>query len=210
MAAKPLTEEAIAMTEKKMDMTLDDIIKMSKNKTVKPRKQRISNRSKNSVNNSTQDKAMKLKRFMDTRSAMRQGALAQRRSNSQRNQFPLAAEAAKKAAAIPIRNKPFNAVRAVNTNRPRGGAFVHERAVTSGGGFRMQFQESVPYGGQQHKQHSSVSNKQKPQTLDSLFANMKEERMRVMSQQSNNNQGRRNNAGGGQRYPPWQRGRFGK
>ncbi|RYR10410.1 hypothetical protein Ahy_B05g078866 [Arachis hypogaea] len=38
MAAKPLTTEAIALTEKKMDMTLDDIIKMSKNK--KTRKQR--------------------------------------------------------------------------------------------------------------------------------------------------------------------------
>ena len=31
MATKPLTTEAIALTEKKMDMALEDIIKMSKN-----------------------------------------------------------------------------------------------------------------------------------------------------------------------------------
>ncbi|KAK7308937.1 hypothetical protein RJT34_05284 [Clitoria ternatea] len=47
--------------------------------------------------------------------------------------------------------------------------------------------------------------KQKPQTLDSLFANMKEERQRVLSMQSNAVQ--RN--GGGNRRLPWGRGRFG-
>ncbi|GMP96677.1 hypothetical protein CsSME_00045212 [Camellia sinensis var. sinensis] len=47
--------------------------------------------------------------------------------------------------------------------------------------------------------------KQKPQTLDSLFANMKEQRIRALSQQSS---GRRN--GGGQpRHQHWGRGRFG-
>lgn len=48
--------------------------------------------------------------------------------------------------------------------------------------------------------------KQRPQTLDSLFANMKEQRMKMQSQQ--NNMPRRN--GGGQHVAPWARGRFGK
>lgn len=47
--------------------------------------------------------------------------------------------------------------------------------------------------------------KQRPQTLDSRFANMKEQRMRALSQQ--NNGGRRN--GGGQQRQQWGRGRFG-
>lgn len=47
--------------------------------------------------------------------------------------------------------------------------------------------------------------KQKPQTLDSLFANMKEQRMRVLSMQNNGVQ--RN--GNGYRRLPWGRGRFG-
>ncbi|RRT83934.1 hypothetical protein B296_00015632 [Ensete ventricosum] len=38
METKPLTAEAIALTEKKMDMTLDDIIKMSKKNTSKGRR----------------------------------------------------------------------------------------------------------------------------------------------------------------------------
>lgn len=40
MAAKPLTTEAIAFTEKKMDMALEDIIKMSKNTKTKAKKPR--------------------------------------------------------------------------------------------------------------------------------------------------------------------------
>jgi hypothetical protein len=40
MATKPLTSEAIAITEKKMDMALEDIIKLSKNTKTKPKKQR--------------------------------------------------------------------------------------------------------------------------------------------------------------------------
>ncbi|KAL6963559.1 hypothetical protein U1Q18_034570 [Sarracenia purpurea var. burkii] len=45
--------------------------------------------------------------------------------------------------------------------------------------------------------------KQRPQTLDLLFANMKEQRMRALSQQNN---GRRRN-GGGQLRQQWGRGR---
>uniref|UniRef100_A0A5B6ZYI8 Uncharacterized protein n=1 Tax=Davidia involucrata TaxID=16924 RepID=A0A5B6ZYI8_DAVIN len=120
MAAKPLTTETIALTEKKMDMTLDDIIKMSKSTTTKAKKQRVSNRSKKFLNNAAQEKSAKVRQFMDSRSSLRQAALAQRRSNFQGNQFPLATEAARKAVVAPIRNRAFNRSRAVNVNKLQG------------------------------------------------------------------------------------------
>lgn len=119
MAAKPLTTEAIALTEKKMDMSLDDIIKMSKNTTVKAKKQRVSNRNQKFMNNAAKDKSVKVQNFMNSRSSFRQGVLAQRRSNFQGNQFPLATEAARKAAVAPLNNRGFNRSRAVNVNKAR-------------------------------------------------------------------------------------------
>ncbi|KAM0005766.1 hypothetical protein Hdeb2414_s0198g00830371 [Helianthus debilis subsp. tardiflorus] len=109
------------MTEKKMDMSLDDIIKMSKNGAgaTKGKKQRIPNKNQKFSNNVVQDKSMRLRRFMDSRSSRRQGVLAQRRSNFQGNQFPLAAEAARKAAVAPIRNRNFNGNQAATSYRPR-------------------------------------------------------------------------------------------
>ncbi|ONM04917.1 hypothetical protein ZEAMMB73_Zm00001d032350 [Zea mays] len=73
MESPPLTAEAIAYTEKKMDMALEDIIKMSKKKNPggkKPPRQ--------------------------------PGVLAQRRSNLGGNQFPATKQAAKKAAVMPM------------------------------------------------------------------------------------------------------------
>ncbi|PHT96057.1 hypothetical protein T459_03939 [Capsicum annuum] len=119
MAAKVLTSETIALTEKKMDMTLDDIIKMSKTNTNHTKKQRVSNRNQKFSNNIAQDKSAKIQRFMDSRSSMRQGALAQRRSNFQGNKFPLATEAARRAAVAPIHNRVFNRSWAVNVNKQR-------------------------------------------------------------------------------------------
>lgn len=48
-----------------------------------------------------------------------QATLAQRRSNFQGNQFPLAAEHARKAFVAPIRNKSFNQNKARNVTTPR-------------------------------------------------------------------------------------------
>lgn len=48
-----------------------------------------------------------------------QGLLAQKRSNFQGNQFPLAREVARKAAAAPIRNGPFSQNRVANQNKRR-------------------------------------------------------------------------------------------
>ncbi|KAF3951750.1 hypothetical protein CMV_022634 [Castanea mollissima] len=120
MATKPLTTEAIALTEKKMDMALEDIIKMSKNPKSRGRKQRrVPNKIQKFPNNIARDKSTNVRRFMDTRSSLRQGALAQRRSNFQGNQFPLATEAARKAAAAPLHNRAFGRNRAANWNKTR-------------------------------------------------------------------------------------------
>ncbi|MBA0768791.1 hypothetical protein Gotri_017571, partial [Gossypium trilobum] len=139
MAAKPLTSEAIALTEKKMDMTLgellavcallscsfdekrfsnflffsldlDDIIKMSKTSSNKTKKQQR-NKGQKPFNNAAKVKALKVQQYMDSRSSVRQGFLAQRRSNIPGNQFPLAAEAARRAAVAPVRIKNVNGVK---------------------------------------------------------------------------------------------------
>lgn len=78
----------------------------------------------------------------------------------------------------------------------RFGAPSVQRGAANGGRFIIK---------QQRREVKPVS-KQRPQTLDSLFANMKEQRMKMHSQQ--NNAPRRN--GGGQQIVPWARGRFGK
>ncbi|KAF3776939.1 hypothetical protein EJ110_NYTH47179 [Nymphaea thermarum] len=111
MAAKPaLTNEAIALTEKKIDMTLDDIIKMSKKPVSKGKNARIANKNRGFINNGTsQTRASNLKRFADSRSTLRQGVLAQRRSNFKADtQFPLAVEAARKVANEPVRMRVPN------------------------------------------------------------------------------------------------------
>lgn len=118
MATKPLTTEAIALTEKKMDMTLDDIIKMSKPST-KANKPRVPIKGQKILNNPAQEKSLRVRRYMDSRSSIRQGFLAQRRSSFQGHQFPLATVAARKAAMAPIQSRVFNRTRGVNWNRAR-------------------------------------------------------------------------------------------
>ncbi|CAA0838810.1 Unknown protein [Striga hermonthica] len=189
MAAKPLTSESIALAEKKINMSLDDIIKMSKTRDKKHKKQRVPNKGQKFVNNVSQDKSSKVRRFMDTRSSLRQGALAKRRTNFQGNQFPLAAEAAKKAAAAPIRSRAFSRNRQFNVNTRVEATSVRKNSSNRGG-----FKKAV--------QQTNGGPKQKPQTLDSLFANMKEERMRSVSRQSNGS-GRN---GGTRHVVPWARG----
>ncbi|XP_026663121.1 uncharacterized protein LOC103714195 [Phoenix dactylifera] len=168
MAAKPLTTEAIALTEKKMDMALDDIIKMSKtNKSKGKRPPRQSIKSRGFQNGNASQGSTKARRFMDSRSSIRQGVLAQRRSNFHGNQFPVTTEIARKAAIMPIRK------RGVNWNRQRVAVATVQRKSADGS-----------FAGK-----NKVVSKQRPQTLDALFANMKEQRMMAMSQQTMNGNG---------------------
>ncbi|CAA6671502.1 unnamed protein product [Spirodela intermedia] len=105
MAAKPLTTEAIALTEKKMDMSLDDIIKMSKKNSSNGKKPpRISNKSRGfSKPVAPQRNSSKAQRFTDSRVLVRQ-----KRTNFRSNQFPLTTEVARKAQVAPIRNRGVN------------------------------------------------------------------------------------------------------
>ncbi|EMS46608.1 hypothetical protein TRIUR3_19001 [Triticum urartu] len=108
MDSVPLTAEAIAFTEKKMDMTLEDIIKMSKKKGPAGKKaprQQVKKRPFQN-GNSNQGKA-KVQRFHESRSSIRQGVLAQRRSNLDANQFQITKQAANKAATMPVNNGSF-------------------------------------------------------------------------------------------------------
>ncbi|GAB4834566.1 hypothetical protein Ancab_032824 [Ancistrocladus abbreviatus] len=174
MAAKPLTPEAIALTEKKMDMTLDDIIKMSKSNAAKTNKQRASNKS-HKIFSGAQDKSLKVRQYMDSRSSIRQGVLAQRRSNFQSSKFPLASEAARRAASAALQNRAFGRGRAANWNKPRNGAPLWQQGnATTSASVKPQQQRHQ----QDQHQHQQIT---KPKTLDSLFANMKEQRMRDLA-----------------------------
>ncbi|ONI07440.1 hypothetical protein PRUPE_5G120800 [Prunus persica] len=205
MATKPLTTETIALTEKKMDMTLDDIIKMSKVAPKgKKQQRRASNKAQNFVKGAAQDKPAKLRRFMDARSSIRQGVLAQRRSNFQGNQFPIAAEAARKAAVAPLRNRAFNRNRVPNWKARVGAPILQRRAGNVGYGTKLPLPQQQQ---QQLRQQENALPKQRPQTLDLLFANMKEQRMRAQPRQNN---AVPRNIRGVQQRPPWGRGgRFG-
>ncbi|KAJ4845354.1 hypothetical protein Tsubulata_045645 [Turnera subulata] len=208
--AKPLTREEIANTERKLDMPLDDIIKMSKNTTNRPKKQqRASNKSQKVFNNSSQEKALKVRSYMNSRRFVRQGALAQRRSNFQGSQFPLAREVARNAATASFRNRPFSRNVAAHTDKARPGSFMVQRGAANGGyaakSQQRQSQQQAQAQRELQQQEGDGGVKQRPKTLDSLFANMKEQRMKSMSRQ-NNSVPRGGNAG--RPMVPWARGRF--
>ncbi|XP_043717568.1 uncharacterized protein LOC122665480 [Telopea speciosissima] len=101
--------------------SLDDVImKMSKKSNSKFKKQKASNKNQNFLNvGSNVGNASKVCRFMDSRSSVRQGFLAQRRSNFQGNQFPLTTEAIKTAAAAPVHARALGCSRMFNWNKPK-------------------------------------------------------------------------------------------
>ncbi|XP_068637869.1 uncharacterized protein [Aristolochia californica] len=137
---KPMTSEAIALMEKKMNMTLDEIIKESKKPSSKSRNTWVPNKNRGLLNgDSFQGNAAKVQQFMDLGSYLRQGVLSQRRSNFTGNQFPLTAEVANKAAISPIHNKAFTYFRVGTWNKPRVPSIpvnreaAHEDAFTGKG-----------------------------------------------------------------------------
>ncbi|CAM0958027.1 unnamed protein product [Alopecurus aequalis] len=167
MEAVPLTAEAIAFTEKKMDMTLEDIIKMSKKKVPAGKKaprQPVKKRPFQNGNSKNQGNT-KAQRFIESRSSIRQGVLAQRRSNLDGNQFQITKQAAKKAAAMPVRGRAdrWNKTSAPSTSVQRRPV---SQALQNSKGKEMQ--------------------REQPRTMDALFAQMKQQRMRIMPPQQSN------------------------
>ncbi|CAN0840962.1 hypothetical protein LINGRAHAP2_LOCUS3026 [Linum grandiflorum] len=157
---------------------------------------------------------------MDARPFVRQGALAQKRSNFQGSHFPIAKDFARKAAVVPLRNsnRPFNNNAMPNANKAR-------YYSTLSLGFCSCYQRVLQAPQQQQQQQGDGGIKPRIQTLDAMFANMKEQRTRASLQQQNNgihqfnavrqNNGVRHNNWGQHRNPnfsrrgvPWARNRF--
>ncbi|KAL8141784.1 hypothetical protein V2J09_014816 [Rumex salicifolius] len=107
-------------------MELDDIIKMSKTKTTKSKKQIVPNKSHKHFDSNGTQESLKVRKYMESRSSLRQGVLAQRRSNFQSGRYPVATEDAKNAVTeqsteateAPMRNRDFNRNRTANWNGP--------------------------------------------------------------------------------------------
>ncbi|KAK4758569.1 hypothetical protein SAY87_019870 [Trapa incisa] len=196
MEAKPLTKEALALTEKKMDMALDDIIKMSKVKATKGKMPRVHNKSRGTFKNAAQDKSMKLRGFVNYRPSLRQGVLAQKRSNFQGNHFPLVKKVINKAAVAPfVRRAPPGGT--VYSNEARGRTQVTK--YMSSNSLSIAFK---------HQQDGGT--RQWPQTLDARFANLKEERIKAAALPHPINfmtrpNGDRNAGGSRKQIPPWTR-----
>ncbi|KAJ3683418.1 hypothetical protein LUZ60_013645 [Juncus effusus] len=166
MTTNPPATETIALTEKKMDMSLDEIINMSKKKSIakerRPQRMPIINRGFQKFGAlvpQNQKGFNKARQFADSRSAMRQGALAQRRTYfNGKNNFPVTNKIAKKAGNIPFRtNKPV-------WNRPRAGP-----TYTQGSAYVQNGAAS----------NSSFDHRKKPQTMDALFSRMQQERKKT-------------------------------
>ncbi|CAE6132200.1 unnamed protein product [Arabidopsis arenosa] len=206
---KPITTETVALTEKKMDMSLDEIIKMEKSNTNvnKGKKQRASNK-KEKFNGAAKNSAVKAQHYMDSRSDVRQRAFAKKRTNFQGNQFPVTTTIARKAAsANQLRGRPYNAGRMTNTNQSR---FItppaQNRAAQRGFVAKPQQQQQREKIEQKQANGGGGGQRQWPQTLDSRFATMKEERMRMRRFADNRNSVGNNGAGLQQRLMvPWVR-----
>ncbi|CAN0840961.1 hypothetical protein LINGRAHAP2_LOCUS3026 [Linum grandiflorum] len=160
---------------------------------------------------------------MDARPFVRQGALAQKRSNFQGSHFPIAKDFARKAAVVPLRNsnRPFNNNAMPNANKK---VTVHgTKEPFDGADVVSPWVLQAPQ--QQQQQQGDGGIKPRIQTLDAMFANMKEQRTRASLQQQNNgihqfnavrqNNGVRHNNWGQHRNPnfsrrgvPWARNRF--
>eukprot|EP00252_Welwitschia_mirabilis_P000649 TRINITY_DN1062_c0_g1_i4.p1 TRINITY_DN1062_c0_g1~~TRINITY_DN1062_c0_g1_i4.p1 ORF type:complete len:194 (+),score=28.04 TRINITY_DN1062_c0_g1_i4:383-964(+) len=155
------TADTIALTEKKMDMTLDDIIKMSQKNGKRERKQPQKKKcpwafpSKKGAGDA--GAKSQLQRSVAARSsALRQGKLAESRGRSGFRQFTTATEASKIAARTPIRTRPSRWMKRREGNMATQ-ANCRLTVVTSG--------------------KAGAPLKQRPQTLDSLFANIREQRL---------------------------------
>ncbi|WOK93189.1 hypothetical protein Cni_G01883 [Canna indica] len=190
MEANPLISEAIALTEKKVNMTLDDLIKMSKkNASKRRRRQRWPIKSGGFQKRNAPMGNIKVQQYIDSRSLVRQDVLAQRRTNFGENEQRMIKMTERKPAAMPIHSKAVNRASRTNfgeneqrmikmTERKPAAMPIHSKAVNrSQPRFSTSMQRQAGNGSCAQK--GKVATKQKPQTLDALFSDMKEQRMRM-------------------------------
>ncbi|CAE6179989.1 unnamed protein product [Arabidopsis arenosa] len=187
----PLIAETIALTEKKVAMALDDIIKLAKRKTNvnKGKKPRRGKNKNQNFNGAARNNTSNVRHHMNSLSAVRQGAVGKRRSRFQGNQFPVTTNIARKAATaapLDVRGRAFIGGRTTSANQSRCIAppvqniSVQARVNAK----RQEVDEKVEHRGWK--------------TLDSRFASMKEQRMTI------NNYGVTVQV---PRLPPWARAR---
>lgn len=212
MAENPLTAEAIALAEKKVGMTLDDLIKMSKAQHRPMKKQRVPNKTQGRFFNRAAPQEDKARALMGWRSRSRQRLLAERRFQGQQ----------------PTSDFDRMSRGRVNSNRPRAGA--HRNAAIGGGysfaapkapATRISVFDRISSGVQSnptrpplvHTKEGAYAvnprqqfnkNAQRPQTtMDSLFPNTHAQRRRIHNYSLPRNGG----------VKPWKqqprRGRFG-
>ncbi|XP_010433841.1 PREDICTED: uncharacterized protein LOC104717895 [Camelina sativa] len=170
----PLISEAIALTEKKVAMALDDIIKLSKrkNNVNRGKKSRREKKKTQNFNGAARNDTSKVSKYVKSLSSVRQGAVAKRRSNFKGNQCPSTTNLARKAAAatpLDVRDRASHGGRMISANQSRRIAPpVQNRSV----------QPRV--NGKSYEVDQKVENREwKRKTLDSRFASMKEQRKMI-------------------------------
>ncbi|XP_010439114.1 PREDICTED: uncharacterized protein LOC104722612 [Camelina sativa] len=164
----PPISEVIALTEKKVSMALDDIIKLSKrknnvNRGKKPRREK---KKTQNFSGAARNDTSKVSKYVKSLSSVRQGAVAKRRSNFKGNQFPSTTNMARKAAAA---GKAFHGGWMTSANQSRRIAPpVQNRSV------------QARVNAKRHEVDQKVENREwKSKTLDSRFASMKEQRKMI-------------------------------
>ncbi|XP_010448639.1 PREDICTED: uncharacterized protein LOC104731074 [Camelina sativa] len=170
----PPISEVIALTEKKVAMALDDIIKLSKrkNNVNRGKKSRREKKKTQNSNGAARNDTSKVSKYVNSLSSVRQGAVAKRRSNFKGNLFPSTTNMAHKAAAatpLDVRGRAFHGGRMTSANQSRRIAPpVQNRSV------------QARVNAKRHEVDQKVENREwKSKTLDSRFASMKEQRKMI-------------------------------
>ncbi|CAK9196659.1 unnamed protein product [Sphagnum troendelagicum] len=191
---------SMGSTEQKMAMSLDDIIKHTKKE--KGKMQRAAIKNGNRKLNGPGAKAALQKSVASRSSSMRQGKLAQARSNNGAVSFPATQATSKKAFATPVntRSRQFmnNSQKLANTFAAAAGNMkilvVNNSSKNGAGTLRRKAMTGPKQQVTTVTQNSNLNQvqNQRPKTLDSLFASIRNN----VQQAAASRQGGRRRGGG--------------